>query len=126
MLSNRVGYVLAAMLALVVSACEQPRPIPPGTDRIYYGHLLEGEKFGVSVGMSQEEAVRILVAQGLRGGGQYECTSSTLYYTSCNESSVVHAFRRADFLKDGMVYLEIKEGVLCSISWRFAMIRMDT
>ena len=126
MLWNRIRLASAAALVLITaSACDQPRPIPPGTDRFYYGHLVEGEKFGVSVGMSQEEAVRILTERGLRDAGPYGCTYSIAQRSGCGESDLMHLFRQKDFGRDGIVYLKIIDERVDSISWSFAIAIID-
>lgn len=122
MLWNKFSCVCALVLAsMALAACEQPRPIPPGTDRFYYGHLVEGEKFGVSVGMSQDEAVRILIAQGLRDDGLRGCTYYTAQVIGCDASDAIHLFRQENFGRDGVVYLKISDDRVEFISWSFVI-----
>lgn len=123
---RRLGFVSATVLATtMMSACEQPRPIPPGTDRYYYGHLLEGEKFGVSIGMNQEEAVRILTARGLRDDGLWGCGDYSAQVTGCDAHDQIYLFRQRRFGRDGTVFLKIVDDQVDFISWSFVIIFID-
>lgn len=126
MFLRRLGFVSAVVMAMtMISACDQPRPIPPGTDRVYYGHLLEGEKFGISVGMSQEEAVRILTAQGFGHVGLLGCTAYAREVIDCNSSDAIHSFRRRKIGRHGTVFLNIVDDRVDSISWTFVVLYVD-
>ena len=121
----RLKPVFAALLmTTALAACEQPRPIPPGTDRFYYGHLVEGEKFGVSVGMSQDEAVRILTARGLRDAGLGGCTYSLTQRIGCDANEEIYIFLQKDFGRDGLIYLKIIDGFVDSIAWSFVIVNV--
>jgi len=126
MFFRRLGLVSAVVMAMtVISACEQPRPIPPGTDRFYYGHLLEGEKFGVSIGMSQEEAVRVLTTQGFGHVRLLGCTAYASEIISCDLNDAIHNFRQKKFGRDGTVFLKIVDDRVESIAWSFVIIFID-
>ncbi len=121
------GTVLAGLFALAfTTACAQPRPIPAGTDQSYFGHIEEGEKFGVSIGMSQEEAIRILTLKGLRDDGFGACTYYLEQIVGCAEEDRIHLLRRREFLKDGSIYLRIANGQVAAIAWSFQLVRIDT
>ncbi|WP_439633173.1 hypothetical protein [Glycocaulis sp.] len=120
-----VGALAALFVLVALSGCEQPRPIPPGTDRAYYGHLVEGAKYGVSVGMAHEDAVATLVAQGLRDDRRYRCDVSYLKeLVQCSDNDDIHFFRRQDFLKDGQVFLRIENGRVVAIFWRYSLVHI--
>lgn len=128
---SALGLVIGGGLVVlyvmgVTGGFEQPRPIPPGTDRAYYGHLVEGEKYGVSVGMAHDEAVATLVAHGLRDDYVVRCEGSYLKeLVQCADSDEVHLFRRQDFLKDGSVFLRIENGRVAAIFWRYSLVHID-
>lgn len=109
-----------------LSGCaEQPRPIPLGTDRAYYGYIDQGEKFGVRIGQSRDEAQDILVAGGARDDGEWNCNYNLKELFSCKEGDVFDLYSYRKFMKDGTVYLKISEGKISEIGWRFQLFHID-
>jgi GH24 family phage-related lysozyme (muramidase) len=51
------GSLAAILLLVPLAGCARtPYPIPVGTDTFFYGYINQGEKFGVKIGQSREEA----------------------------------------------------------------------
>jgi hypothetical protein len=68
---------------------------------------VEGENFGVSVGMSQEEAIRILADKGFRDDGLYSCTYTISKTYGCIDGERIDLIGRTDIFKDEVIDLVI-------------------
>lgn len=114
------------VIGLMVMGCApRPSPIPEGTDKHWYGNIISGEKFGVTIGDDYASAKDILVADGFRSDSVFSCSENNGVVFNCSsESQEVAPFRLRRLGKDGSVFLVIDEGSVVRIVWSFSPVRV--
>lgn len=100
-------------------ACSQtPNPIPRGTDTFYYGHIDSGEKFGVKVGDGRADAQRKLGGK-FHYAGESRCGYRVKLLVGCLDDFTGDIFRVKQFLRDGIIVLEIRSDKVAAVIWDF-------
>jgi hypothetical protein len=103
----------------------------------YYGYIQEGAKFGVSIGMSQEESRSVLTNAGQNDPRESTCTETTRfecvpgetyddYYWSANVPSERNKIiDRRTGMKYGWIAIFIENEKVSAIGWSFYNVNID-
>jgi hypothetical protein len=127
-LENRLRQTRSAFACGVIAlgwaqACSPtPRPVSVGVDTYFYGNVDHGEKFGVSVGMPDLEAQKILTARKFRFDGKFACDFALRSVFGCKPGQSYNSFIVNELLKNGGVYLESRRSRVIAIGWSFNLL----
>ncbi len=115
----------ASILSIVLASCSaQPTPIPVGTDTLYFGRIVHGEKFGVAIGQSEAEAKKVLSTRENYFSGEFECKESdvTIAFLGCKSGQHFLTFHHQQLGKTGMIILQTTNGRISQIAWSFHLL----
>lgn len=112
---------VCGLLALApVAACSRtPNPIPVGTDTTFYGNIVNGEKFGVKIGDERLAARDKLERQGFAFYSEAGCLSKVKDLVECSAGFEADIYDVDQFLRRGLIVMEVKEGNIAAIVWDF-------
>lgn len=118
-----IRVVRASCLALVMApstACSKtPYPIPPGTDTVYYGHIVSGRRFGVSIGDPRAKAREALESHPFVYLREDGCIYRVRILVDCIENYQADLYDIDQFLRRGLLILELKNDKVVAIVWDF-------
>ncbi len=120
-------FLLALLFASpALSACQQPRPIPLGTDRQAYGNISEGSRFNIPIGGPRATARSTLEGQGFSFAGTVDCGDSSLQgELGCRSGQVFDVYDKHHGMGHRTISLEVRNERIVRIAWSFLAVQID-
>lgn len=119
------GFIILAY----VLASHRNLPIPRGTDRWFYGNIIEGEKFGFQVGAILDdnlESNSSTHSSSLKYYGKFPCKGTYRIVSECSNKYRHASFGIRKFLYYGQVFVEYDDrNVIRSIVWNADAVPME-
>lgn len=106
------------IIALLLAACTPPT-IPIGTDTAFYGQIVEGSKFGVSVGEARQTARETLAQMSFGFEGTADCGASAILekLLSCHSGDVYDLYGVSEATRHGSIYVKVDHERVQAIAW---------
>jgi hypothetical protein len=110
---------LSIVLVFVASlfSREPPRPISLGTDTYFYGRIEAGEKFGVQIGQSSEQAKHILARKEIRYVDSADCNDSLKWALDCHTGEVFDKYLIEKLGREGLIFIQVADQKVVAIAW---------
>lgn len=113
---KRFGLVVLLAIGCIAA---HPAPLTPGKSGIWEGYIVEGERFGIQIGDSREQALTALKARGYKARDYGDPCDE--YYMSLADCSAMESLIRVRVVRlgwDGRIHIGFRDGRVVAIIWR--------
>ncbi len=122
-MTNGWFWGLLLSMAVIVSSSAHARPISLGTDTDYRGYLTQGQRFGVAIGQSREQAKQTLIKSGFEYAGVVDCSYWRLKETiDCRSGDQSDAYSLRNTFRHGELYVSFADDKVTAIIWSFYLL----
>ena len=119
---RRSALCAIAAGTLALYACNRSGSITPDTSTFYYGHIIHGSAFGISVGTKREVAKAILDRR-FPYIGPVGCGSELHDLISCKSDLTADLYEGHEFLRThGNVYVIYSGDTVKAVAWQFYLL----
>jgi hypothetical protein len=115
--------LIAILIAIVIVILPKtPQPIPVGANTPYYGYIVDGKRFDVSIGGLASEVQVSFEEKGFSYAGRVDFPRSLCRRISCKDDQIFDLYRVRQAGRQGWIYIEVKEDMVTAIIWDFELL----